>query len=51
MNEQRSRVAWKSRHTGFTGHGEYIPQKIAEAALAQANGMFGKDLEHWPVQQ
>jgi hypothetical protein len=47
MKEQKSRVAWKSRHTGNTGHGEYLPDETAKAALALAKRDFGEDLEHW----
>ena len=47
VNEKRFRVAWKSRHTEASGHGEYMPEEVATVALTEVKSRFGKDIEHW----
>lgn len=43
---KRSRIAWKSKLTGATGHGEYLENETVEAWLEKAQ-KENPDLEHW----
>ena len=41
------RVAWRSKTTGATGHGQFLPRKTAEAWLEYAKGKYSNNLERW----
>jgi len=46
MNERKARIAWKSKLTGHSGHGDFLPEPDAKRLCARANHDF-PDLEHW----
>jgi alpha/beta superfamily hydrolase len=46
QEQQKVRIAWKSKATGAEGHGEYMDMKTAEAWLEKANKEY-PELEHW----
>lgn len=41
------RIAWKSKLTGATGHGEYLSPITAQAWLEYAEAEWGDIIEHW----
>jgi hypothetical protein len=43
---KRYRVAWKSKLTGATGHGECLSERDAKAWMEKAN-RENAELEHW----
>ena len=46
QEQEKVRIAWKSKETGATGHGEYIDKKDADAWLEKVNKEH-PELEHW----
>lgn len=42
------RVAWRSKHTGATGHGQWTTHRDrVDAALRDAEKKWSRDLDHW----
>lgn len=46
QKQEKVRIEWKNKTTGFTGHGEYMDKETAKAWLDKAN-KERPDLEHW----
>jgi hypothetical protein len=46
QEDVKYRIAWKSRITDATGHGEYVDKKTAEGWLEKVNKDH-PELEHW----
>jgi hypothetical protein len=44
------RVEWKSKITGATGRGVWLPASLAQA-WAQHGNQFFPELEHWTVKK
>lgn len=42
------RVAWRSWHTGYEGHGEPTTYENAKTWADYGNRKWGKDIYHWP---
>ena len=42
-----ARIAWKSKLTGSTGHGEYMSPSLAQAWLEAAEAEWGHVISHW----
>jgi len=45
--EEKYIVCFKSIATGFTGNGQPISRKLAEAWVKDANKKYGNELSHW----
>lgn len=41
------RISWRSKHTGATGHGEWLSEDVAKLWLNEAIAKHGQDIEHW----
>ena len=40
-------VCWKSKLTGFTGHGKPMSNRLAGDWVREGNREYGADIHHW----
>ena len=43
----KARLRWRSKLTGYEGHGSWLPLTTAEAVLKEANEHWSPVADHW----